>query len=249
MPKYSDPSYTDGVTANGTDRWPVLRSGANPYITPAYIWAYIQALTGNMAATARTAVRKNSTGSVFERRRLNFIEGSGVTLTVADDSGNEEVDITIDASGGGSSTGLVARYHLTSDLTLNSASATRFNATIQDYDPGSDVTTGASWVYTVPTTAWYEVKLTFALLIANGNAWQNDKGAEANLKMNAGTYVGMMRYERTNSADGTGQFLHMGGSIAVSCTAGDTLYVEIYNGTGATRKMEADSAIEIYKVT
>jgi hypothetical protein len=46
-------------------------------------------------ATARVGVRKNSGGSVFSRRRLNLIEGSGVTLTVADDSGNEEVDVTI----------------------------------------------------------------------------------------------------------------------------------------------------------
>jgi hypothetical protein len=46
-------------------------------------------------------VRKNSTGSVFTRRQLNFIEGSNVTLTVADDAGNDEVDITIAASGSG----------------------------------------------------------------------------------------------------------------------------------------------------
>jgi len=52
---------------------------------------------------ARVGVRKNSTGSTSTRRRLNLIEGSGVTLTVADDSVNEEVDITIAASGGGSS--------------------------------------------------------------------------------------------------------------------------------------------------
>lgn len=45
------------------------------------------------------SVRKNSAGSVYSRRRLNFIEGSGITLTVAEDAGNEEVDITIAASG------------------------------------------------------------------------------------------------------------------------------------------------------
>jgi hypothetical protein len=54
-----------------------------------------------LKATARVGIRKNSTGSVFSRRRLNFIEGTNVTLTVADDAGNEEVDITIAASGGG----------------------------------------------------------------------------------------------------------------------------------------------------
>jgi hypothetical protein len=39
---------------------------------------------------------------VFERRQLNLIEGSNVTLTVADDAGNDEVDITINSSAGGS---------------------------------------------------------------------------------------------------------------------------------------------------
>jgi hypothetical protein len=50
---------------------------------------------------ARVAVSKNSLGTVGTRRRINFIEGSNVTLTIADDSGNEEVDVTIAASGGG----------------------------------------------------------------------------------------------------------------------------------------------------
>lgn len=50
---------------------------------------------------ARVAVRKNSAGSVYTRRRLNLIEGTGATITLADDSGGEEVDITIAASGGG----------------------------------------------------------------------------------------------------------------------------------------------------
>lgn len=59
-------------------------------------------------AVTRVNVRKNSTGSVLSRRRLNLIEGTNVTLTVADDSGSEEVDITIAVSGGGSSAYVVA---------------------------------------------------------------------------------------------------------------------------------------------
>jgi len=53
-------------------------------------------------ANGRVAVEKAGT-LVGTRRTLNFIEGSNVTLTIADDSGNEEVDITIAASGGGGS--------------------------------------------------------------------------------------------------------------------------------------------------
>ena len=51
-------------------------------------------------SNARVAVRKNSTGSVYTRRRINFIEGSGITFTITDDSGDEEVDVQVDAAGG-----------------------------------------------------------------------------------------------------------------------------------------------------
>lgn len=49
----------------------------------------------------KVAVRKNSSGSaVGTRQRINLIEGSNVTLTIADDSTNDEVDVTIASSGG-----------------------------------------------------------------------------------------------------------------------------------------------------
>tara|TARA_R110000868_G_scaffold337378_1_gene598287 strand:+ start:1529 stop:1771 length:243 start_codon:yes stop_codon:yes gene_type:complete len=51
--------------------------------------------------TSFKAVRKNSTGSDFRRGRINLIEGSNITLTVADDTTNNEVDVTIASSGGG----------------------------------------------------------------------------------------------------------------------------------------------------
>lgn len=48
--------------------------------------------------TARTIVKKAGS-TIGTRRGVNFIEGANVTLTVADDAGNEEVDVTIAASG------------------------------------------------------------------------------------------------------------------------------------------------------
>lgn len=51
-------------------------------------------------------VRKNSGADVGTRSRVNLIEGTGVTLTVADDSAGGEVDVTI-ASGGTSSTTII----------------------------------------------------------------------------------------------------------------------------------------------
>lgn len=67
--------------------------------------AFDQAVAlGNVA---RTTIRKNTGADVGSRRRLNLIEGSNVTLTIADDAGDEEVDITIAAaSGSGTATAL-----------------------------------------------------------------------------------------------------------------------------------------------
>lgn len=58
-------------------------------------------ITGPLDAQARVGVRKNSGGSTHTRRRVNLIEGSGITIAIADDSSDEEVDITINAATGG----------------------------------------------------------------------------------------------------------------------------------------------------
>lgn len=47
--------------------------------------------------------RKNSTGTVFVRPRINLIEGTNVTLTVTDDPTDNEIDITITSSAAGGS--------------------------------------------------------------------------------------------------------------------------------------------------
>lgn len=54
----------------------------------------------SLGNNARTAVSKNSGATIGTRRRLNLIEGTNITLTVVDDVGNEEVDVTIDSAGG-----------------------------------------------------------------------------------------------------------------------------------------------------
>ncbi len=58
------------------------------------------AVTDN-STTQKVTVRKNSGSDVGSRKRLNFIEGSNVTLTVSDDASGDEIDITIASSGGG----------------------------------------------------------------------------------------------------------------------------------------------------
>ncbi len=58
----------------------------------------------NDTTTQRVSVRKNSGAEISAgKRRLNFIEGSNVTLTVTEDNTDNEIDVTIAASGGAAS--------------------------------------------------------------------------------------------------------------------------------------------------
>ncbi len=92
---------------NTTDWTAVLLGDASPAAPATHAASHqsagTDALTGLLDATARVVVRKNSGSDVGARRRMNLIEGSGITLTVADDAGGEEVDVTITSttSGGG----------------------------------------------------------------------------------------------------------------------------------------------------
>ena len=49
----------------------------------------------------RPTVRKNSGVDVGSRNRINLIEGANVTLTVLDDGGSEEIDVTITSAAAG----------------------------------------------------------------------------------------------------------------------------------------------------
>jgi hypothetical protein len=105
-------------------------------------------LSATVNSNARVGVRKNSAGSTFLRRRLNLIEGGGITLTVSDDSGDEEVDVTIATSGGGS--GVVSDIYVNGVL-IGTRSIVEFlngaNFTVSGTDTGTRVqVTGAASV-------------------------------------------------------------------------------------------------------
>jgi hypothetical protein len=91
-------TLTNERTAAVTSPITLTDGGANNPVT----WAFDQTVV--LGNNARVAVSKNSGATVGTRRRVNLIEGANVTLTIADDAGNEEVDVTIAAAGGGSVT-------------------------------------------------------------------------------------------------------------------------------------------------
>lgn len=79
-------------TAAATSPITLSDGGANNPVT----WAFDQTVA--LGNNARVAVRKNTGAVVGTRRRLNFIEGNNVALTIADDAGDEEVDVTVAAT-------------------------------------------------------------------------------------------------------------------------------------------------------
>jgi hypothetical protein len=61
-------------------------------------------LASALTSNARVMVRSNSGADVGPRRRLNFLNGTNVTITTVDVPGSEEVTVTINATAGGGDT-------------------------------------------------------------------------------------------------------------------------------------------------
>ena len=67
---------------------------------------------------ARVGVKKNGS-LVASRRAINFVEGSNITLTIVDDSGNEEVDVLITGAAGGGGVGGMPVFWKTGNFTIS----------------------------------------------------------------------------------------------------------------------------------
>lgn len=106
-------------------------------------------LTGNLDATARVAVSKAGT-VIGTRRRINFIEGSNVTLTIADDSANEDVDVTINSTAAGGGGGTVTSVGLA--LPASVFTVTNSPVTTTGTLTGSLATQTANLVWAGPNT-------------------------------------------------------------------------------------------------
>lgn len=115
------------------------------------------------------------------------------------------------------------------------------------YDPGSDVTTGAGWVYTVPATGWYEVKVTSSFVDPKTAAWGANAYVQLDLYVN-GSIIDTLAYFESGGTAGTDQWILLSGSRAVSLTAADTVNVKFYNESAATRQLGIGATIEIYRV-
>jgi hypothetical protein len=100
---------------------------------------------------ARVAVRADDTGDIYTRRRLNFRGVDGITISIADDSSNEEVDIEIGADSslggvGGGSVATDAIWDAAGDMVIGTGSDTAARVPI-----GSS---GNVWTSNGTTATW-----------------------------------------------------------------------------------------------
>jgi hypothetical protein len=101
---------------SGAETGQVVKWDGSQWVASAVDWSEVE----NKPPRFPVAVRKNSGGTDVVRPRINLIEGSNISITVADDSSDNEVDITISSTGG---SGSGDAYSTVSDGT-NTASAT-----------------------------------------------------------------------------------------------------------------------------
>jgi hypothetical protein len=114
-------------------------------------------LVDQEGSTPSVVVRKNSTGSDFgPERRLNLIEGSGITLTVADDPTDNEIDVTIASTGGSTAAFSGCRVYRNTDqiITHTLETAILYNAEDYDTDNYHDLVTNPGRL-TVDETRYY----------------------------------------------------------------------------------------------
>jgi hypothetical protein len=154
-------------------------------------------LSGTLADPQTITVAKNGS-DVGTRAKVNYIEGSNVTLTVSDNSGAGRVDVTVAASSGGVSDGDKG------DITVSSSGATwTIDNDAVTYAKIQDVTATARALGRVSSGSGIIEELTLSqILDFIGSAAQGDilyRGASAWARLGAGTSGHFLKTQGTGA--------------------------------------------------
>jgi hypothetical protein len=174
-------------------------------------------------------IRKNSTGSDFQRRRVNLIEGSNVTLTVADDPTNNEIDVTIASSGGGGGSAYdnAVRVTRSTAQSISNATYTAITWDTETYDTDTMHSIVSNTERLTATTAGVYV-ISAAIGVANSAT-----GSRAIRILKNETEV-HRHYTAVQSADGWYWPL----TIQLKLAATDYVTVEVYQSSGAALDLD-----------
>jgi hypothetical protein len=144
---------------------------------------------------------------------------------------------------------LVAQARTTGSNTFV-AGDTRINYNTVLYDPSSTITTGASWIFTVPATGYYMFVASECDTDANGSDWALSDTIKLYLYKSTSTYLAQIGYKSfdvaTTAAAQTDIFTD--GIGVVSLTAAETCHVKYRNLTGASRILNSGAQLTILRV-
>lgn len=197
---------------------------------------------GDKGDTGDAVVVKKAGTPVGTRAGINFIEGTNVTLTVSDDAGNNEVDVTITAAGGSGhtiqeeGTPLTARAALNfvgtgvaaTDDSGNDATVVTINSDVM-----TPVSTYTHTANTVITVSAVDVDTDTFTSVAHGLANNNeiyitinsDAGNVYPLNVYPGGVTAVNKYFVVNKTDDTFQISTTSGGAAVNLTTNANLDV------------------------
>ena len=115
--------HYDSVTGKPTTFSPISHAASHSS-------ASTDPLTGTLDANARVLVKHNG-ATIGTRRSINLLDGNDTTLTVADDSSNEEVEVTIASGSAGKEIDYVER---TTTLTIAAAGSAIITGTTKTFE-------------------------------------------------------------------------------------------------------------------
>lgn len=189
--------------------------------------------SGLTMATARLLGRTSASSGAVEEITV----GSGLSLAAG----------ALTASGG---IGTDYASASTNTATVFTSGAALAIVDFEDvtFDPGSDITTGASWHYTIPTTGIYRVDA--LITFAGSTGWAVAERGFMQLFKNGAAYRTLDRKDGLVSSGSTLTML-LNGTTLVSCTAADTIDIRLTQNIGGNLALDGvaeNNYVDIHRI-
>ena len=123
---------------------------------------------------------------------------------------------------------VLARYSTNAAQSIPNTTDTVVNFDTINYDTNSAVTTGAAWHFTAPVTGYYMVNA--CITFNTTNTWADGEPALLSTRIN-GAQISRLAFTQQGNANSI--YKQLVGSDILYLTAGQTLDVTAYQGSGA----------------
>lgn len=170
---------------------------------------------------------------------LYLIDDAGNTMQVTPDvigTANQIMKVNAAANGVEWATLEKARYSSNAGTAIATGSATIVNFEDQEYDTGSDVTTGVSWKYTAPATGYYHISSN--IIFQASAAWALSERIIMAITVDT-VEVLQLAYWLCQT---TGNYVsHVGNSTTIYLTAAQYISLTINQNSGSNLSPVADA--------